>query len=148
MRGVNKVTLVGNLGADPEVRYTPAGSAVANIKVATSESWLDKQNGNREERTEWHRVVMFGKLAEIAAQYLKKGGQVYVEGKLRTRKWADNQGIDRYTTEVVAAEMQMLGVRGPVAPARNHEQEHRQVSGSDVRAAESHDSDESPDVPF
>ena len=148
MRGVNKVTLIGNLGADPEIRYTQAGSAVANLNVATSESWVDKQTGNREERTEWHRVVMFGKLAEIAAQYLKKGGQVYVEGKNRTRKWTDSQGVERYTTEVVAAEMQMLGVRGPVGPVRDHEQADRKVAGSDVADTANHDPDEAPDVPF
>ena len=111
-RGVNKVILVGNLGADPETRYTASGSAVTNIRVATSESWKDKQTGENQERTEWHRIVFFNRLAEIAGEYLRKGSQVYVEGALRTRKWQDQSGQDRYSTEVVAAEMQMLGGRG------------------------------------
>ncbi len=111
-RGINKVILVGNLGADPETRYTPGGSAVTNIRIATSESWKDKQTGEQQERTEWHRVVFFGRLAEIAAEYLRKGSQVYVEGSLRTNKWQGQDGQDRYTTEVIANEMQMLGGRG------------------------------------
>ncbi|USD37288.1 single-stranded DNA-binding protein [Ferrimonas sp. SCSIO 43195] len=110
-RGVNKVILVGNLGQDPEVRYMPNGNAVANITVATSETWKDQQ-GQQQERTEWHRVVMFRRLAEIAGEYLRKGSKVYLEGKLQTRKWQDNNGQDRYTTEVVADEMQMLDSRG------------------------------------
>lgn len=108
-RGINKVILVGNLGKDPEVRYTTSGSAVTNITVATAESWNDKATGEKQERTEWHRIVFFGRLAEIAGEYLKKGRQVYVEGGLRTRKWQDQNGQDRYTTEIVANEMQMLG---------------------------------------
>ena len=111
-RGVNKVILVGNLGADPETRTMPSGGTVANIRIATSESWKDKQSGEQKERTEWHNIVMFGRLGEIAAEYLRKGSQVYTEGSLRTRKWQDKEGRDRYTTEVVAAEMQMLGGRG------------------------------------
>lgn len=111
-RGVNKVILVGNLGQDPEVRYTANGAAVANITVATSEQWTDKQSGQKQEKTEWHRVVMFGRLGEIAGEYLRKGSQVYLEGKLQTRKWQDQNGQDRYTTEIVANEMQMLGGRG------------------------------------
>jgi len=111
-RGVNKVILIGNLGADPETRYMPSGDAVTTLRVATSESWKDKQTGQTQERTEWHRVVMFGRLAEIAAEYLKKGRQVYIEGQLRTRKWQGQDGQDRYTTEIVAREMQMLGGRG------------------------------------
>ena len=111
-RGVNKVSLVGNLGADPETRAMPSGTTVANIRIATSESWKDKTSGEQQERTEWHRVVMFGRLGEIAAEYLKKGSQVYIEGSLRTRKWQDKQGQDRYSTEIVASEMQMLGGRG------------------------------------
>lgn len=111
-RGVNKVILVGNLGQDPEVRYTANGAAVANISVATSEQWTDKQSGQKQERTEWHRVVLFGRLGEIAGEYLKKGSQVYLEGKLQTRKWQDQNGQDRYSTEIVANEMQMLGGRG------------------------------------
>jgi single-strand DNA-binding protein len=111
-RGVNKVILVGNLGKDPEVRYMPNGNAVANLTLATTESWKDKQTGDQQEKTEWHRIVMFRRLAEIAGEYLKKGSQVYIEGKLQTRKWQDNSGNDRYTTEIVANEMQMLGGRG------------------------------------
>ncbi len=111
-RGVNKVILIGNLGRDPEVRYSPNGSAVANVTLATSESWKDKNSGEKQEKTEWHRVVFFGRLAEIAGEYLKKGSQVYVEGRLQTRKWQDKEGHDRYTTEIVANEMQMLGSRG------------------------------------
>ena len=111
-RGVNKVILVGNLGKDPETNYLPSGSAVTNITIATSESWKDKQSGEMQERTEWHRVVFFNRLAEIAAEYLCKGRQVYVEGSLRTRKWQDKSGQDRYTTEIVASEMQMIGGRG------------------------------------
>jgi single-strand DNA-binding protein len=111
-RGINKVILVGNLGADPETRYMPSGSAVTNLSVATSEQWKDKQSGEQKERTEWHKVAMFNRLAEVAAEYLRKGSQVYIEGKLRTRKWQDRDGNDRWTTEIIADEMQMLGGRG------------------------------------
>ena len=111
-RGVNKVIIVGNLGQDPETRYMPSGSAVTNFTVATNESWKDKQTGEQKERTEWHRVSMFNRLAEVAAEYLRKGSQVYIEGKLRTRKWQGKDGSDRYTTEIIADEMQMLGGRG------------------------------------
>ena len=111
-RGVNKVIIVGNLGGDPETRYMPSGSAVTNFTVATNESWKDKQTGEQKERTEWHKVSMFNRLAEIAAEYLRKGSQVYIEGKLRTRKWQGQDGQDRYTTEIIADEMQMLGGRG------------------------------------
>ena len=111
-RGINKVIVVGNLGQDPDTRYMPSGSAVTNITVATNESWKDKQTGEQKDRTEWHKVAMFGRLAEIAAEYLRKGSQVYIEGKLRTRKWQDKDGKDRYTTEIIADEMQMLGGRG------------------------------------
>ena len=126
-RGINKVILVGNLGADPETRYTSSGSAVTNIRLATSESWKDRQTGEQNERTEWHRVVMFNRLGEIAAEYLRKGSQVYIEGQIRTRKWQGQDGQDRWTTEIVANEMQMLGGRGgggaapydgPPAPSR------------------------------
>jgi single-strand DNA-binding protein len=110
-RGINKVTVVGNLGQDPETKYMPSGGAVTNISVATSESWKDKQTGQPQERVEWHRIVFFNRLAEIAGEYLKKGSQVYVEGALRTRKWQDQSGQDRYTTEIVGNEMQMLGGR-------------------------------------
>jgi len=111
-RGINKVIIVGNLGGDPETRYMPSGSAVTNLTVATNESWKDKQTGEQRDRTEWHKVAMFNRLAEIAAEYLRKGSQVYIEGKLRTRKWQDKNGQDRWTTEIIADEMQMLGGRG------------------------------------
>lgn len=111
-RGINKVILVGNLGADPETRYMPSGKAVSNIRIATSESWCDKQTGDQQERTEWHSVVLYDKLGEIAAEYLRKGSQVYIEGSIRTRKWQDKEGKDRFTTEIIARDMQMLGGRG------------------------------------
>jgi len=111
-RGINKVILIGNLGADPETRAMPSGGTVANLRVATSESWRDKQTGEQQERTEWHRVALFGRLAEVASEYLRKGSQVYIEGSLRTRKWTDKQGNERYSTEVIGNDMQMLGGRG------------------------------------
>ena len=111
-RGVNKVILIGNLGNEPEIRYTAGGAAVANVSLATAESWKDKESGEQQERTEWHRIVFFGRLAEIVGEYLHKGSQIYVEGRLQTRKWQDKEGHDRYTTEIVANEMQMLGSRG------------------------------------
>src|SRR3569623_303277 len=112
MRGINKVIILGTCGKDPETRYLPSGGAVTNISIATSEQWKDKQTGDKNERTEWHNVVFFNRLGEIAGQYLKKGAKVYVEGSLRTRKWQDKNGQDRYTTEIVAAEMQLLDGRG------------------------------------
>ena len=112
MASVNRVTIIGNLGKDPETRYAPSGDAVTNITVATTETWKDKATGEKREATEWHRVVFFGKLAEIAGQYLKKGSQVYLEGKLKTRKWQDKDGADRYTTEINADELKMLGGKG------------------------------------
>ena len=111
-RGLNKVMLIGNLGADPEIRYTAGGSAVANIRLATAEAWRDRDSGEQQERTEWHRVVFFGRQAEVAGEYLKKGSQIYVEGSLTTRKWTDKDGNERYTTEIRADRMQMLGGRG------------------------------------
>ncbi|MDP6530277.1 MAG: single-stranded DNA-binding protein [Arenicellales bacterium] len=111
-RGVNKAIIVGNLGRDPEVRYSANGNAIANVTIATTESWKDRQSGERQEKTEWHRVVFFSRLAEIAGEYLKKGSQVYIEGRLQTRKWEDREGNERYTTEIVASDMQMLGGRG------------------------------------
>jgi len=114
-RGINKVILIGNLGADPETRAMPSGTTVANLRVATSESWRDKQTGEQQERTEWHRVALFGRLAEIAGEYLRKGSQVYIEGSLRTRKWQDKQGNERYSTEIVGNDLQMLGGRGGAA---------------------------------
>ncbi len=124
-RGVNKVILIGNLGNDPEVRYTAGGGAVANISLATSDSWRDKESGESQERTEWHRVVFFGRLAEIVQEYLRKGSKVYVEGRLQTRKWQDKEGRDRYNTEIIAGQMQMLDSKGSAgdfkqaAPARS-----------------------------
>jgi single-strand DNA-binding protein len=118
MASVNKVILIGNLGRDPEVRYTPSGSAVCNVSIATSRNWKNKDTGERQEETEWHRVVFYDRLAEIAGEYLKKGRPVYVEGRLKTRKWQDKEGKDQYTTEVIASEMQLLGSReGAGAPA-------------------------------
>jgi len=111
-RGINKVIIIGNLGADPETRAMPSGTTVANLRIATTESWKDRQSGEQQERTEWHRVALFGRLAEIAGEYLRKGSHVYIEGSLRTRKWQDKQGNERYTTEIVANDMQMLGGRG------------------------------------
>jgi single-strand DNA-binding protein len=116
-RGVNKVILVGNLGADPETRSMPSGMTVTNIRIATSESWKDKTSGAQQEKTEWHSIALFGRLGEVAAEYLRKGSQVFIEGKLRTRKWQDKQGNDRYTTEIIADNMQMLGSRGGGAAA-------------------------------
>ena len=111
MASINKVILIGNLGRDPEVRYTPSGAAVCNVTLATSRSWKDKTSGDKVEETEWHRVVFYDRLAEIAGEYLKKGRPVYVEGRLKTRKWTDKEGVEKYTTEIVAAEMQLLGSR-------------------------------------
>lgn len=111
-RGINKVIIVGNLGADPETRYTGSGTAITSLRIATSEAWTDKQSGEKQERTEWHRVKLFGKLAEIAGEYLKKGRQVYIEGSLRTDKYTDKDGVERYSTDIIANEMQMLGGQG------------------------------------
>lgn len=122
MASVNKVILVGNLGADPETRYTATGDAVCNIRLATTDSWKDKNSGEKREATEWHRVVFYRKLAEIAGQYLKKGSQVYLEGRIKTRKWQNKEGVDQYTTEIEATEMQMLGSRqGMGAPMQNND---------------------------
>jgi single-strand DNA-binding protein len=150
-RGINKAIIVGNLGRDPEVRYTANGNAIANITVATTESWKDKQSGERQEKTEWHRVVFFGRLAEIAGEYLKKGAQVYIEGRLQTRKWEDKTGQERYTTEIVAGEMQMLGSRGgdaSGAPDDNYSGEARSAAGSSSGGASGGDPDLDDDIPF
>ncbi len=156
-RGINKVILVGNLGADPEIRYMPSGNAVANARIATTDSWRDKQSGEQQERTEWHQVVFFNRLAEIVGEYLKKGSQVYVEGRLQTRKWQDKSGNDRYTTEIVANEMQMLGGRGGggpgpsesyserSAPAREPAREPQSAGGSGGGRGEA---DFDDDIPF
>jgi single-strand DNA-binding protein len=114
-KGINKVIIVGHLGADPEIKYMPSGTAVANVTIATSESWKDKTTGEKQEKTEWHKVTFYKKLAEIVGEYLKKGAQIYVEGRLQTRKWQAKDGTDRYTTEIIASEMQMLGSKPPVA---------------------------------
>ncbi|MHB1949899.1 MAG: single-stranded DNA-binding protein [Acidiferrobacteraceae bacterium] len=151
-RGINKVILVGNLGKDPEVRYVPNGAAIANITLATSESWKDKTTGEKQERTEWHRVVFFGKLAEIAGEYLKKGAQVYVEGRLQTRKWQDKEGKDRYTTEIVANDLQMLGSRAgggesySQEPADGGTRERKEPADTAARTAPGEDFDD--DIPF
>ena len=151
-RGINKAIIVGNLGRDPEVRYTANGSAVANITVATSESWKDKQSGERQERTEWHRVVFFGRLAEIAEEYLKKGAQVYIEGSIRTRKWQDKEsGQDRYTTEIVARDMQMLGSRGGEASGGSGDDYSGAASSATASSgggASGRDPDLDDDIPF
>lgn len=146
-RGVNKVILIGNLGRDPEVRYMPSGSAVANVTLATSESWKDKQTGDQQERTEWHTVVFFGRLAEIAGEYLKKGQQVYVEGSLRTRKWQDKNGADRYTTEIVASDMQMLGGRSGGGSYAAQDASSSQRSSSEP-APDTGIGDFNDDIPF
>jgi len=118
-RGINKVILIGNLGADPETRHTAGGNAVSNLSLATSEAWRDRQSGEMQERTEWHRIVLFSKLAEVAGEYLRKGSKVYIEGRIQTRKWQDRDGNDRYTTEVVANDMQMLDSRGGSEPLQD-----------------------------
>jgi single-strand DNA-binding protein len=148
-RGVNKVIVVGNLGQDPDTRYMPSGDAVTNISIATSESWKDKQSGEQKERTEWHKVAMFGRLAEIAAEYLRKGSQVYIEGKLRTRKWQDKDGKDRWTTEIIADEMQMLGSRsGSGAPASNDTSRSNDPAGSNSPPPAGSDAPLDDDIPF
>lgn len=129
-RGVNKVIIIGNLGADPEVRYMPQGGAVASITVATSESWTDKQTNEKKEQTEWHRVVIYQRLAEIAGEYLRKGSKVYIEGRLRTRKWQDQQGVERYTTEIIAGELQMLDGK----PDASQQQAAAPMAGGNNRA--------------
>jgi single-strand DNA-binding protein len=150
-RGINKVILVGNLGKDPETRYMPSGKAVTNFSIAASESWKDKQTGEQREQTEWHNIVMYDRLAEIAAEYLRKGSQVYVEGRLRTRKWQDKEGRDRYTTEIIANEMQMLGGRGGGAAGTESRAEPRSTGGGERPAApagSSRDEGFDDDIPF
>ena len=153
-RGVNKVILIGNLGNDPDIRYTGSGAAVANISLATAESWKDRETGEQQERTEWHRVVFFGRLAEIVGEYLKKGSQIYIEGRLQTRKWQDKEGNDRYTTEIVANEMQMLGSRGgsggsssyDQAPSRDDAAPSEQSGSKPGKSGDTDDFDD--DIPF
>lgn len=133
-RGVNKVILIGNLGADPETRFMPSGGAVTNVRLATSETWKDKQSGEAQERTEWHRVVFFNRLGEIAGEYLKKGSKIYLEGSLRTRKWQGQDGRDNYTTEIVASEMQMLDARGGSAGQPPSSGQHADAPSSPASA--------------
>lgn len=149
-RGVNKVIIIGNLGTDPEVRYLPSGSAVTNISVATSEAWKDKENGETKERTEWHRIVFFNRLAEIAGEYLKKGSKVFVEGRLQTRKWQDKDGNDKYSTEIVANEMQMLDSKGGSANFDSESSPSRSQSSAPNRQSEPAGMDDSfdDDIPF
>ena len=145
-RGVNKVILVGNLGQDPEVKYMPSGQAACNISIATTDSWNDKTSGEKVEKTEWHRVVFFRKLAEIVGEYLRKGSQIYVEGRLQTRKWQDKDGNDRYSTEIVANDMQMLGGRGGgVAPMT---EESSGTSNKEPASVGSKADDFDDDIPF
>lgn len=149
-RGINKVILIGNLGADPETRYTPDNRAITNIRLATSDSWKDKNTGQTQERTEWHRVVFFGRLAEIASEYLRKGSKVYIEGRLQTRKWQGQDGKDNYTTEIVANEMQMLDSRGGTAefaPNQNSSSQYNsQKDASPAAMAPAGDFED--DIPF
>lgn len=137
-RGINRMTLVGNCGQDPETRFLPSGKPVTNISVATSEIWNDKKSGEKQERTEWHRVVFFNRLAEIAGEYLHQGSKVYVEGSLRTRKWQDKSGNDRYTTEIIGNEMQMLDTRGATADAASTGDEAAENSESGEQPAAQH----------
>lgn len=129
-RGINKVILIGNLGTDPEVRYMPTGGAVANLTIATSEAWTDKATGEKKEQTEWHRLVIYQRLAEVAGEYLRKGSKIYVEGRLRTRKWQDQQGVERYTTEIIVSELQMLDGKPADAPAQQPQQRPQQPQQS------------------
>jgi single-strand DNA-binding protein len=157
-RGVNKVILLGNLGADPETRSMPSGMTVTNIRIATSEAWKDKSSGAQQERTEWHSIALFGRLGEIAAEYLRKGSQVYVEGKLRTRKWQDKTGNDRYTTEIIADNMQMVGPRGGMGGGGGERGGGNAGAGSGAPARDDYDQTPAPvgggkedfddDIPF
>ena len=151
-RGVNKVILIGNLGADPEVRFLPSGDAVANLRIATSESWKDKTTGEQQEKTEWHTVVLFKRLGEIAGEYLKKGSKIYIEGSLRTRKWQDKSGQDKYTTEIVGSEMQMLDSRGGAGAQmpqdENQSQQRDYKSTPSTAAAAPVASEMDDDIPF
>jgi single-strand DNA-binding protein len=147
-RGINKVILVGNLGADPEVKYMPNGTAATNIRIATTEGWRDKQSGELQERTEWHRVALFNRLGEVAGQYLKKGSKVYIEGSLRTNKWQDQNGNDRYTTEIIANNMQMLDTRGPVEKITNEEFNQPRQTATVVKQDIDITAQEFDDLPF
>jgi len=146
-RGVNKVIIVGNCGQDPETRFMPSGGAVTNLSIATSESWKDKNTGDQQERTEWHRVVFFNRLAEIAGEYVKKGSKLYVEGSLRTRKWQGQDGQDRYTTEIVASEMQMLDSRGGQQGGGDYQQSSNQQYGQQSAPQQNTPSQQAPSAP-
>lgn len=148
MASVNKVIIIGNLGKDPEVRYMPSGDAMANISVATTDSWKDKKTGDKQERTEWHRIVLFGKLAEIVGEYLQKGSQVYIEGRLQTRKWQDKEGQDRYTTEIVADRMQMLGSRPAGDSTGERQQPGQSAKQQPARKGGGSFDDMDDDIPF
>lgn len=148
-KGINKAIIVGNIGQDPDIRYTANGAAVANISVATTEQWKDKNTGQKQEKTEWHRVVMFGKLGDIAGEYLRKGSQVYIEGKLQTRKWQDQNGQDRYSTEIVANEMQMLGGKQDNnAPRQQQQQAPQQQGGQQPQSGGNFDDFGGDEIPF
>jgi len=151
-KGVNKVIIIGNLGADPDVRYLPSGGAVTNISVATSESWKDKDTGQTQERTEWHKIVMYARLAEITGEYLRKGSKVYIEGSIRTRKWQDKDGKDRYTTEIIANNMQMLDSRGGGGSVGGHSMEGGSSAqyepAAPMSADQSAPNDFDDDIPF
>ncbi len=148
-RGINKAILIGNLGADPETRYTASGAAVTNIRLATAESWRDRESGEQQERTEWHRVVFFGRLAEIVAEYLKKGSQCYIEGRIQTRKWQGQDGQDRWTTEIVASEMQMMGGRGSYpSPSADSASDNGGPREEKSAAASESADDFDDDIPF
>lgn len=153
-KGINKAILIGNLGADPETRYTANGTAVTNLRLATSDSWKDKQSGEMQERTEWHRVVMFARLAEVAAEYLRKGSKVYIEGRIQTRKWQGQDGQDRFTTEIVANEMQMLDSKGGGGSASfddssgGGQQQQQRSQPQPAQADEGFDEDLDDDIPF
>lgn len=149
-RGINKVILIGHLGQDPELRALPSGMSIANLSIATTESWTDKQSGEKKEQTEWHRVTLFGRTAEVAGEYLKKGAQVYIEGKLRTRKWQDKEGKDRWTTDIAGQEMQMIGTPRTDGAANTGGQQRQQAQSKPAAAqtapAANHDFDD--DIPF
>ena len=148
MASLNKVLIIGNLGNDPETRFTPGGDAVANFSVATTESWKDKSSGEKKELTEWHRCSVFGKLAEICGQYLKKGSQVYIEGKLQTRKWTDKEGVERYTTEVKVSEMRMLGSKPEGSSSAPRSEPSRPAQGSAPSGKKPSFEDMDDDIPF
>ena len=148
-RGINKVILIGNLGAEPEVRFMPSGQAVANVRLATNETWRDRETGESQERTEWHRVVFFGKLADIVKEYLHKGSQIFVEGRIQTKKWQDKDGHDRYSTEIIANEMQMLGGRGGgTVPFENEPPSERAPAPSAPPPSPAAAADLDDDIPF